>query len=157
MTKRYQRHDDCTECGDHGRIAARGLCYTCYMRQRRRAAKPNAGRRNNGDTLRVVMSWGDTTWVDDFHARVHRETDPDACWPWMGSLNKGGYGMLWVGGFGLLAHRVAHATATGETECEVVMHTCDNPTCCNPSHLRGGTYKENMADMHEKGRHPNSK
>ena len=32
------------------------------------------------------------------------------------------------------------------------MHTCDNPECCNPAHLRIGTQRENIADMHTKGR-----
>jgi hypothetical protein len=36
---------------------------------------------------------------------------------------------------------------------EVVMHTCDNPTCWRPDHLRAGTHVENRADCVAKGRH----
>jgi hypothetical protein len=27
-----------------------------------------------------------------------------------------------------------------------VLHSCDNPVCCNPAHLRVGTDKDNAAD-----------
>ena len=32
------------------------------------------------------------------------------------------------------------------------MHICDNPPCCNPSHLAVGTMKDNVHDMMRKGR-----
>mgnify|MGYP001946582882 CR=1 FL=1 len=35
-----------------------------------------------------------------------------------------------------------------------VMHTCDNPECINPKHLRLGTAWENTQDMIQKGRKP---
>jgi hypothetical protein len=33
------------------------------------------------------------------------------------------------------------------------MHTCDNPPCCNPAHLRDATQIANVHDAREKGRH----
>ncbi|HUD11980.1 MAG TPA: hypothetical protein VMS08_06220 [Candidatus Saccharimonadia bacterium] len=35
-----------------------------------------------------------------------------------------------------------------------LMHTCDNPPCCNPAHLKPCTHKENMADSSQKKRRP---
>lgn len=35
---------------------------------------------------------------------------------------------------------------------EVAMHTCDNPPCINPAHLKPGTMAENMQDASKKKR-----
>lgn len=34
----------------------------------------------------------------------------------------------------------------------VIMHTCDEPSCCNPKHLRLGTPANNNEDMRQKNR-----
>ena len=92
--------------------------------------------------------------IDGFWALIERKSD-DECWPWNGSTHNG-YGTfsLLVDGVGRRnwrAHRLAHFLATGEFP-QVVMHMCDNPPCCNPSHLRGGTQADNVRDMNIKGR-----
>ena len=74
---------------------------------------------------------------------------PNGCWEWQGAKTKQGYGTMW----GTTAHRIAYSLSTGPIpEGMVVMHTCDNPSCCNPEHLRVGSQQENLADMHRKGR-----
>ena len=77
------------------------------------------------------------------------------CWLWTGRLNKKGYGRLSYQGREWLAHRLAFLLWNEQplsTE-QCLLHTCDNPACCNPSHLRTGTRTENNADKMSKGRH----
>ncbi len=52
-------------------------------------------------------------------------------------------------------HRLVYAQAHNITVDDitgVIMHTCDNPRCINPLHLRLGTQLDNIADMMSKGR-----
>ena len=77
---------------------------------------------------------------------------PDECWPWIAGIFRHGYGKfkLKSGNFG--AHRISLAL-DGRDPCELVArHTCDNPPCCNPSHLLSGTVADNVRDMVERGR-----
>lgn len=81
------------------------------------------------------------------------ESSPDECWPWTGALNKFGYGVFGYKGRSQLAHRMTYAVKVGDIpEDRVVMHTCNNPKCVNPNHLRLGTQGENVRDMFQKGR-----
>ena len=67
-----------------------------------------------------------------------------------------GYGEIGAGraGAGVLrAHRLAWEFAYGPIPTGAqVLHRCDNPPCCNPSHLFLGTHQDNMADKVAKGR-----
>lgn len=74
---------------------------------------------------------------------------PDECWPWTGKLTAYGYGYFRRGGKFILAHREVAGTPDGLD----TLHSCDNPPCCNPAHLKPGTKAENNADMVTKGRH----
>lgn len=76
------------------------------------------------------------------------------CWPWTGTRNQNGYGVVTVDGTRQRAHRVAWAITNGPIpEGLHACHHCDNPPCCNPAHLFLGTPGDNMADMNAKGRH----
>ena len=87
-----------------------------------------------------------------FWAKVDRRT-PDECWPWTGKVNENGYGGTSFGGRHVLAHRLAYTLAVGPIpEGLGLMHSCDNPPCCNPAHLKPGTCMENVRDCIQKGR-----
>ena len=73
---------------------------------------------------------------------------PDECWPWLAGRIGNGYG-----GFRLTtsrrttAHRVALMLSGVEVPPELhVLHSCNNPPCCNPRHLRVGTPADNAND-----------
>lgn len=79
------------------------------------------------------------------------------CLEWSKSVDSYGYGHTWVDGTIVLCHRLALQLEGIDTTDKVVLHSCDNPKCCNPAHLRLGTLAENMIDMTEKRRHPKPK
>lgn len=90
---------------------------------------------------------------DRFWARVTQGGD---CWEWRAERLRGGYGRLRVEGRKMLAHRVAWTLANGPIPDGVfVCHRCDNPPCCNPSHLFLGTHLDNTRDRDRKGRNVN--
>lgn len=91
--------------------------------------------------------------------------EPHECWPWKGYKNEEGYGRTWIDDNGYYAHRVIfnlvypnviQLSAPKNThDSGFLLHTCDNPSCCNPLHLFVGTHADNMADKVSKGRSPN--
>ena len=89
------------------------------------------------------------------------------CWNWLQGKNGKGYGRISclviddngeVKKSQQLAHRVSWLLHRGPipkgegAHGTVVMHTCDNPACVNPAHLRLGTQSDNVKDMVVKGR-----
>jgi hypothetical protein len=80
----------------------------------------------------------------------------DDCWNWLLSKNRCGYGKFKAFGKSYLSHRFMYELEhLCIPEGMIVMHTCDNPACCNPNHLVLGTQKENVGDCWGKGRHNN--
>lgn len=99
--------------------------------------------------------------ADRLWPKVLRGGD-DECWPFTGKRDPLGYGRI----DNLLAHRVAFAVSKGIDLADLklcVLHSCDNPPCCNPKHLHDGTRQQNSREAVERQRlrqgskHPGAK
>lgn len=124
-------------------VLARGLCSKHYTRQRL------TGTTDYGSKPRLPLEERFWRYVDKRGVKQ--------CWEWTGLKKPNGYGQIGAGGAGgatLTAHRLSYEIATGKKipPKMVIMHSCDNPGCVNPNHLRLGTFKENTQDMLLKGR-----
>lgn len=88
----------------------------------------------------------------------------DECWEWQGyrqGLVGFEYGFVQSKELGSnkrvgAAHRVAYELTTGEklSFSDHILHSCDNPPCCNPKHLSKGDATTNAKDTMAKSRHP---
>lgn len=89
--------------------------------------------------------------IDRLFAKVQKT---DGCWNWVARKSPQGYGRISVGNVNKLAHRVAYELMVGHIGEMHVLHSCDNPSCVNPSHLWLGTNADNIADKVRKNRTP---
>ncbi len=88
-----------------------------------------------------------------FWSRVHITVNPDECWEWTGFRFSKGYGYVNFPEIPTqMSHRIAYFLATGVFPICYILHSCDNPPCCNPRHLRDGTQSENIQEASAKGR-----
>lgn len=78
----------------------------------------------------------------------------DTCWIWTKYIDPAGYGRIRINGKAERSHRLAYRlfvdpSATGPVH---ILHSCDNPRCVNPDHLRLGTPADNAFDRETRGR-----
>jgi hypothetical protein len=96
--------------------------------------------------------------LDRYWSKVDRTGD--GCWPWTGGRDPDGYGIFFDGtylsngrGRYVKSHRWTHEQFVGPIPKGLsVLHSCDNPPCQRPEHLRVGTTAENLAERDAKGR-----
>ena len=74
------------------------------------------------------------------------------CWLWTGAVDKDGYGKITINYQDHRVHRVVFKLTKGDPGDLPVLHTCDNPPCCRPSHLYLGTHADNARDRDERKR-----
>lgn len=90
-----------------------------------------------------------------FFPKIARAAE-NACWNWIAkSRHMFGYGVIKGGkGLGTInSHVAAWALENGPVPTGAcVLHTCDNPGCCNPAHLYIGSHADNMADVKRRKR-----
>lgn len=76
--------------------------------------------------------------------------DRSECWEWPFTRNPHGYGFVWFENRMVQVHHVA-LVLDGKPQPEPpnhwALHSCDNPPCFNPQHLRWGNRLDNTADM----------
>lgn len=75
------------------------------------------------------------------------------CWEWCGRWHtRFGHGRIQRdggrGSVGVPASRVAYELTFGPPpDGQIIRHTCDRPSCCNPAHLVAGTALDNHHDQ----------
>jgi hypothetical protein len=86
--------------------------------------------------------------------RAIKEASADACWQWPFGNDRQTYGRVTLDGKHRLAHRIVCELAHGSppTPTHQAAHSCGNPGCINPHHLRWATAKGNADDRSDHGR-----
>lgn len=92
-----------------------------------------------------------TTKIDLEYARAKIKANvligPNGCWEWQAARVQG-YGTISINRVFFRAHRLSVLAFTGvDPGRSFVLHSCDNPGCCNPDHLSIGSHRDNVADQ----------
>jgi hypothetical protein len=107
-----------------------GLCSVHWQRKAR-----------NGDPgIRIRIRNSDE---ERFWSKTEKR-GPDECWPWLGNLNRRGYGFFRLGPTHIQAHRYAYQLLVAAIPKGLTIdHLCCNIICVNPAHMEVVTRAEN--------------
>jgi hypothetical protein len=120
---------------------SKGFCRLHYMRNFR----------NQSFTLPERMHGTGCTIQEKFWSRVAVTADNARCWFWQGSPTEI-YGQITINQTRWLVHIYSFYLTYGYKPSLCVLHSCDNPKCVNPNHLREGTHDDNMKDKVSRNR-----
>ena len=124
-----------TKCDNSA--VAKGYCHLHYNRWKR-----------HGDPLiaQRMMRRGSSA-AERLELLLDKSGGEEACWPFTGATTGSGYGYIMINKVMKAVHRVAYEESYGPIPGGLlVLHSCDNPPCANPRHLRAGTLQDNMDD-----------
>ena len=129
---------ECIVDGCGKKTHAKSLCRIHYRAKMRLAEgmKPlKYKQRENNMSLAQFCRW------------ALAETTPNdkGCLEWKRCLNKGGYARALFNGEARLVGQLILEHYAGPSKL-IQLHSCDNPKCINPEHLRWGTHKQNQED-----------
>lgn len=127
----------CTECG---------LRYYVSPSHREKSTYCSRPCRAKGQT-----KWQTKDLASRFWEKVNKT---ETCWLWTGAKLRTGYGSIRIDHKAERAHRVAYELSVGKIPSGfLILHSCDNPLCVNPDHLRVGDKRANTKDAIERGQH----
>ena len=131
----------CSMHGCENQVYGKGLCSKHYQRLWKRGTESDSAlsRRPEG-TLHK--------WLHN--AMTYRGSD---CLEWPFTRHSNGYGNITVDGKSHMPHRLVCIVAHGFPSADHLeaAHSCGNPPCCNPNHLRWATPSENAIDRYGHG------
>ena len=86
--------------------------------------------------------------IKRFWTKIEKGQNENDCWKWLAGKHKFGYGKIKIYGKTMGAHCFSFILHNGKIPIgKLILHSCNNPECCNPLHLYAGTYKDNSNDM----------
>jgi len=132
---------ECAVAGCNANRYCRGWCTKHYQRWRK-----------HGSPTATLVPANDLSLAERLRANTDQSAGPTGCWPYRGTLNRDGYGLLQSGGKGIRAHRLAYELAHGPiSDAMVPDHTCHTEAarnrqcdggqscphraCVNPAHI----------------------
>lgn len=125
-----QRTRTCSIKDCDRRHEAKGLCHKHYQRLQKHGTPHASGR------VRFQSP----------EERFSTQTKATgSCLVWTGQVDLWGYGQMWNGTRVISAHRYAWEAAHGQIPAGMELdHKCHNRACCNLTHLRLATRKQNQ-------------